>query len=99
MASSKIEEYEGSMERGDDSILSSMQVAETREELATGSCFIFGLWVIFFPRADERPSLVTAIEYFEQAKNADPSTIGEDELAPLRPLVSLDFDVSVSRTH
>ncbi|KAF9785431.1 hypothetical protein BJ322DRAFT_1006438 [Thelephora terrestris] len=63
MASSKIEEYESSMERGDDSILGSLQVAETRDEL------------------------VTAIEYFEQAKSADPSTIGEDELAPLRPLL------------
>lgn len=39
MASSKVEEYEGSMERGDDAILNSQQVAETREELATGLFF------------------------------------------------------------
>jgi hypothetical protein len=39
MASSKIEEYEGCMERGDDTILSSPQVAETREELTTGPLF------------------------------------------------------------
>jgi hypothetical protein len=39
MASSKIEEYEGCMERGDDTILSSPQVVETREELTTGSSF------------------------------------------------------------
>lgn len=63
MASSRIEEYEGSMERGDVAILNSPQVAETREELAA------------------------AIEFFEHAKSADPSTIGEDELAPLRPLL------------
>lgn len=63
MASSRIEEYEGSMERGDVAILDSPQVAETREELAA------------------------AIEFFEHAKSADPSTIGEDELAPLRPLL------------
>ena len=36
MASSKIEEYEGAIERGDDSVLSSPQVAETREELTRG---------------------------------------------------------------
>lgn len=46
MASSKIEEYEGCMERGDDTILGSPQVAETREELTTGS-LISGR--IFFP--------------------------------------------------
>jgi hypothetical protein len=36
MASSRIEEYEAAMERGDDTVLSSPQVAETREELSTG---------------------------------------------------------------
>ena len=36
MASSRIEEYEAVMEQGDDDILSSPQVAETREELSTG---------------------------------------------------------------
>ena len=39
MASSKMEEFEGCMERGDNTILSSPQVAETREELATGLLF------------------------------------------------------------
>ena len=40
MASSRIEEYEGAMERGDEGVLSLPQVAETREELSTGLlCF------------------------------------------------------------
>ena len=37
MASSKIDEFEGPMEQGDDAILDSLQVAETREELAMGT--------------------------------------------------------------
>ena len=36
MASSKIEEFEAIMEQGDDTILTSPQVEETREELSTG---------------------------------------------------------------
>lgn len=43
IASSKVEEYEGAIERGDEAVLSSPQVAETREELSTGSFhFTFG---------------------------------------------------------
>jgi hypothetical protein len=40
MASSKIEEYETIMEQGDNTILNSPQVEETREELSTGLFFI-----------------------------------------------------------
>ena len=54
MASSKVEEYEGSIEQGDDSILASPQVAETREELAKG---LFGLTRPSSPWADESTSL------------------------------------------
>ena len=43
MASSKLEEYESCMERGDETILTSPQVAETREELASGSSFLLTL--------------------------------------------------------
>ena len=50
MASSKVEEYEGSIEQGDDAILASPQVAETREELAKG---LFGLTRPSSPWADE----------------------------------------------
>jgi hypothetical protein len=40
------------------------------------------------PQAEEtREELSTAVEFFERAKSADPSTIGQDELAPLRPLL------------
>ena len=40
MASSRVEEYEGAMERGDEGVLNLPQVAETREELSTGLlCF------------------------------------------------------------
>ena len=81
MASSKIEEYEAVMEQGDDTILSSPQVEETREELSTG---------LFFSSLDRsclNLRLIPAIEFFERAKSADPFTIGQDELAPLRPLV------------
>ena len=40
MASSKIEEYEAAMELGDDDILDSSQVAETREELSKGLSYL-----------------------------------------------------------
>ena len=43
MASSKLEEYDSYMERGDGTILTSPQVAETREELASGSSFLLTL--------------------------------------------------------
>jgi len=89
MASSKIEEYEAGIERGDDTILNSPQVEETREELSTG------LFAFYIPGPILSKltsfSFIPAIEFFERAKNADPSTIGEDELAPLRPLVSANF--------
>lgn len=81
MASSKIEEYEVVMEQGDDTILNSSQVEETREELSTG------LFSCLLNRSPPNLLLVPAIEFFERAKSADPSTIGQDELAPLRPLV------------
>jgi len=89
MASSKIEEYEAAIERGDDAILSSPQVAETREELSTG------LFVCFFdPTVDslktDESLPVPAIGFFERAKSAETFLTGEDELAPLRPLVSGD---------
>jgi len=47
-------------------------------------------------RVDEL--FVPAIEFFEHAKNADPSTIGGDELASLGPLVSDDskFPVQIA---
>lgn len=45
--------------------------------------------ILNLPQVEEtREELSTAIEFFERAKNADPSTIGEDELAPLRPLLA-----------
>lgn len=53
MASSRIEEYEGAMERGDDSVLSSPQVAETREELARG--------LFYFP--ERIPSKLTSSSF------------------------------------
>ena len=87
MASSRIEEYESAMERGDDGILSSPQVAETREELATCS---FCSSQVNCLRANE--PLIPAIEFFEKAKSAGPSVIGEHELAPLGPLVSDNFN-------
>ena len=43
MASSKLEEYESCMERGDETILTSPQVTETREELASGLSFLLAL--------------------------------------------------------
>jgi len=43
MASSRVEEYESAMERGDEGVLNLPQVAETREELSTGLlCFSSG---------------------------------------------------------
>ena len=91
MASSRIEEYEGAIERGDDNILNSPQVAETREELARG---LFASPQADSLRADD--SFAPAIEFFELAKGANPSTISEDELAPLRPLVSRNFSSELS---
>ena len=88
MASSKIEEYEAAIEQGDDNILSSPQVEETREELSTG---LFNSYPWTNSLQTDEPLSVPAIEFFECAKNADPSTISEDELAPLRPLVSGNF--------
>ena len=84
MASSRVEEYEGAIERGDEGVLSLPQVAETREELSTG-LLCFSLRASSF-RVDL--FFVPAIEYFEHAKSADPSAISEDQLAALRPLVS-----------
>ena len=96
MASSKIEEYEAIIEQGDDTILNSPQVEETREELSKGLFFY-----IPGPIHSKLTSfpLIPAIEFFERAKNADPSTIGEDELAPLRPLVSGNFRVAAPAGH